>query len=102
MTCWASFLLAALITLQGAPVAAQGLCGDRDTMVLRLEQKYGETRRGFGLAGNILIEVWASSETRGFTILQTYTSGVACVVVVGRRWQDEDWQAAELQKEPKT
>ena len=97
MTRWALILLVALIALQGAPVAAQGTCGDRDTMVRKLDEKYGEVRRGFGLAGDVLIEVWASEATGAFTILQTYTTGVGCVVIVGRQWQDEDWQ-----KEPKT
>ena len=97
MTRWTLTLLVALIALQGAPVAAQGLCGDRDTMVRKLDEKYGEVRRGFGVAGGVLIEVWASSETGAFTILQTYTTGVGCIVIVGRQWQDEDWQ-----EEPKT
>ena len=94
---WTLTLLVALITLQGAPVAAQGLCGDRDTMVRKLDEKYGEVRRGFGVAGGVLIEVWASEATGAFTILQTYTTGVGCVVIVGRQWVDEDWQ-----EEPKT
>ena len=102
MTRWLPFLLAALIALQVAPAVAQGMCGDRDTMVRQLDENYGEVRRGAGLSGRNLLEVWASSVTGTFTIHRTYTSGVACVVVVGRRWQDEDWQAAELQKEPKT
>ena len=99
---WTLTLLVALITLQGAPVAAQGLCGDRDTMVRKLDEKYGEVRRGFGVAGGVLIEVWASEATGAFTILQTYTTGVGCVVIVGRQWQDEDWKVVESQKEPKT
>ena len=94
-------LLVVLAALQGDPAAAQGMCGDRDTMVRTLDEKYGEVRRGFGMAGGILVEVWASEATGTFTILQTYTTGVACVVIIGRRWQDEDWQKAELQKEPK-
>ena len=97
MTRWALILLVAIIVLQGDPVAAQGLCGDRDTMVRKLDEKYGEVRRGFGVAGGVLIEVWASKATGAFTILQTYTTGVGCIVIVGRQWQDEDWQ-----EEPKT
>ena len=102
MTRWATILLGALITLQGAPVVAQGMCGDRDTMARKLDEKYGEARRGFGIAGGVLIEVWASIETGAFTILQTYTTGVGCIVIAGRQWRDENWQAAEPQKEPKT
>ena len=99
MTRWALILLVALIALQGTPAAAQGLCGDRATMVRQLNEKYSETRRGFGIANSVLIEVWASSETGGFTVLQSYTTGVSCVLAAGRRWQDENWQAAEPQKE---
>ncbi len=102
MTRVITILFAAFIALQGAPAAAQGRCGDRAAMVREMDEKYGEVRRGFGMANGVLIELWASSATGTFTILQTYTTGVACVVVVGRQWQDEDWQAIELRKEPKT
>ena len=71
MTLRALTLLVVLIALQGDPVAAQGMCGDRDTMARKLDERYGEVRRGFGIAGGVLIEVWASSETSAFTILQT-------------------------------
>ena len=84
------------------PAQAQMACGKRDSVVERLGEKYGEVRRGGGLAGRTLLEVWASSATGTFTILRTYTSGVACVIAAGRQWQDEDWQAVELQKESKT
>ena len=102
MTRWVSILLAAFIALHGAPAAAQGSCGDRAAMVRKLDAMYGEVRRGFGLSNGILLEVWASEATGTFTILQSYTTGVSCVVAAGRRWVDEDWQAAELQKRPET
>ena len=102
MTRLVSILLAAFIALHGAPAGAQGSCGDRAAMVLKLDAMYGEVRRGFGLANGILLEVWASSATGTWTILQSYTTGVACILAAGRRWVDEDWQAAELQKRPET
>ncbi len=95
-------LLILLAALQIAPVVAQGVCGDRAYMARQLDENYGEERRGFGIANGVLVEVWASSATGSFTILQTYTTGVACVVGVGENWHDEDWQEVELQKEPKT
>ena len=99
---WSVIIVAMSIGLQGAPAVAQGLCGDRDNIVRQLDKDYGQVRRGLGMINGVLLEVWASSKTGKFTILQSYVSGVGCVIMMGHGWQDEDWQAAELQKGPKT
>ena len=72
--------------------AAQGAtCGDREKMAEILSQKYGEARRGAGLATDqtALIEVWASDATGTFTVLATYPNGAACVVAEGKNWRNE-------------
>jgi hypothetical protein len=70
---------------------AQGqvACGERDSVVAKLGEKYGEVRRGGGLAGaTAIFEVWASDATGTWTILKTTPNGQACVMAVGEGWQD--------------
>lgn len=96
MTRWLLPLLALLIALHGAPAAAQMACGTRADMVRHLEDEYGETRRGFGLAGPMVaFEVWANSETGTWTLLRTHPNGVSCFLTGGEGWQDDDGQDAE-------
>jgi hypothetical protein len=82
-------LLAALIAFHGAPADAQRLCGPYDSHVRQLQTKYGETRRGQGLRGSTILEVWASDEPPyTWTILEVYPGGKCCVRAVGDNWQD--------------
>jgi len=71
------------------PALAQVMpCGARDTIVASLGEKYGETRRGGGLAGpTAIVEVYASEKTGTWTILRTNTKGLSCVMAVGEGWQ---------------
>jgi hypothetical protein len=73
------------------PVRAQMLpCGARDAIVTNLGEKYGETRRGGGLAGpTAVVEVYASEKTGTWTILRTGTNGLSCVMAVGEGWQSD-------------
>ncbi len=91
MTRWRALLLAALIALHGAPAAAQMACGTRDSVIEKLKGKYGETRRGGGLAGPAAIfEVCASDKPpRTWTILKTTPNGWACIMAVGDGWHDD-------------
>ena len=69
---------------------AQMACGTRDSIVAKLGDKYGEVRRGGGLAGSTAIfEVWASEATGTWTILKTTPNGMACIMAVGDDWQDD-------------
>ncbi len=78
---WAAFLLTA------TAAQAQMACGTRDSVVEKLGTKYGETRRGAGMSGSAVIEVWALSDGT-FTILLTYPNGTSCIVAAGDGWQD--------------
>ena len=90
MTHRATILLAALIALYGAPAAAQMACDTRDTVVAKLYNNYGETRRGGGLAGpTALFEIWASYVTGSWTILKTTPNGWTCIMAVGDGWHDD-------------
>ncbi len=75
----------------GPPEAqAQSACGARDSVVAKLGEKYGEIRRGGGLAGpTAIFEVWASEATGTWTILMTSPDGMACVMAAGDVWQDD-------------
>jgi len=78
----AAFIVAAL----SGPAEPQGAqtCAPRDHVVLRLEQKYGETARILGLTSDgSLLEVWASYQTGSWTVVVTTPSGVSCLLAAG-------------------
>jgi hypothetical protein len=80
----------ALSIATGGPAAAQAICGKRDAIVAKLEQKYGETRRSFGLQqGRGLVEIWASERTGSWTILVTRTNGQTCLIAAGEAFESE-------------
>ncbi len=75
----------------GPPDAqAQMACGTRDSVVEKLGEKYGEVRRGGGLAGpTAIFEIWASEVTGTWTILKTTPNGFTCIMAVGDGWHDD-------------
>ncbi len=81
--------LALAIALPGASVAQSRNCGDRDTIVNRLSERYGESRSGGGLTHtNGMLEIYTSEETGTWTILITLPSGQSCLVAAGEFWED--------------
>jgi hypothetical protein len=78
----------AIVSLCGAPVSAQSLCGAREAVIDMLGERYGETVRSVGLAGrDRIVEVFASEETGSWTILVTNVAGVACLVASGQHYE---------------
>jgi hypothetical protein len=76
----------------GTPIAdAQtrpNACADRDKVVERLAEKYGETLQSLGLhQNNSVLEIYASEDTGTWTILITRTDGKACLVAAGQMWE---------------
>ncbi|WP_432450595.1 hypothetical protein [Aliiroseovarius marinus] len=74
-------------------------CGQRDAVVERLAETYGETRQSIGLASNSqVIEVFASSDTGTWTITMTTPQGLTCLVAAGRGFErlDEELTPAAL------
>ncbi|MDV7145197.1 hypothetical protein R3X27_21145 [Tropicimonas sp. TH_r6] len=66
----------------------QRSCGQRDPIVERLAEKYGESRQSIGLgADNSLLEVYASPDTGSWTILVTYASGLSCLMATGQNFE---------------
>ena len=73
---------------------AQMACGTRDSVVEKLGEKYGEVRRGGGLAGpTTIFEIWASDVTGTWTILKTTPNGLTCILAVGDGWHDDAGEA---------
>lgn len=77
--------------LPAADAAAQGqLCGDRQQIVTRLQERYGETRQSMGLQqNNGVVEIFASLESGTWTILVTMPNGLTCLVAAGEAWDGE-------------
>lgn len=68
--------------------AARQACADRERVVERLAEKYGESRQAMGLgANNGVVEVFASSETGTWTITVTMPNGVTCLVASGQAYE---------------
>ncbi|SPH24831.1 hypothetical protein DEA8626_03864 [Defluviimonas aquaemixtae] len=62
-------------------------CADRSAVVAELAARYGETRRGIGLAaGNAVMEIFASDDTGTWTITMTTAGGLTCLVASGENY----------------
>jgi len=97
MTGTAKFLhLAALtaaaaiyVALASQASAQQRNCGQRETVVARLAEGYGETRQSVGIgANNAVVEVFASEETGSWTIIFTMPTGLSCLVASGQSFEE--------------
>lgn len=74
----------------GGYAAAQGSrnCADRERVVERLADAYGESRQSMGLAlNNSVVEVFASLETGTWTIVVTSAAGLTCLVASGQSFE---------------
>ena len=78
---------AALILATQAGWAAPQ-CAPRDGVLAALSQKYGETRRGIGMAGEgQMMELFASTDTGSWTITVTLPDGTTCLVATGQAFE---------------
>lgn len=67
---------------------AQQNCAPRDLVVERLASAYGETRQSIGIGqNNVVIEVFASTDTGTWTITVTNTAGTTCLVASGQAFE---------------
>ncbi|MBV1868438.1 MAG: hypothetical protein KUG69_11120 [Marinosulfonomonas sp.] len=75
------------------PPAHAASCGDRETLIDRLETQFSEQLIAGGLQSvQSVVEVWASPETGTFTVLVTNTQGISCVLTTGNNWFHEEPQ----------
>ncbi len=85
----ACLLALMLATIEAArPAYANPNCADRAFVLTQLAQKYGETRRGMGLAANsTVMELFASAENGTWTVTVTMPDGMTCLVASGDRFE---------------
>ena len=89
-----SVLIFGMAAIGPTDAQAQMACGTRDAVVAKLGDKYGEVRRGGGLAQpTAIFEIWASEATGTWTILKTTPNGLTCVMAAGDGWQDDPGEA---------
>lgn len=84
-----SFGFAALIAAADMAHAQQGnRCAQRDIVIERLSNGYGETRRSIGLASNSsIVEMHASDDTGSWSITVTHPNGLTCLVAAGNSYE---------------
>ena len=86
-------ILALIIaTCAATPILAQNQqCAERDTVVDRLAEKYGESRQSIGMASQgRVMEVFASTDTGTWTITVTMPNGMTCLVASGQSFENID------------
>lgn len=69
------------------PAFSQNMCGERHVVVRMLYEEYGETVQSVGLAGNRILETYASEDTGTWTILMTMPDGVSCLMASGSHYE---------------
>ena len=80
-------LLVAMVARGGATAGAQGICDSRAVIVSKLADRYGEVQVATGLAGPLMLEIWANCTTRTWSVLKTYPNGTTCLMAAGSNWQ---------------
>lgn len=77
-----------MILLTACLAEAQGLmrCADREVIVERLINRYGESLTATGMNRQQVMEIWTSEETGSFTVLLTSPDGMSCIAATGRNW----------------
>jgi hypothetical protein len=70
------------------PAQAVGMCGSRGDFIKALADKYQETGKALGIAGQVnLVEIFAS-KAGTWTILVTTPEGKSCIIAAGSSWED--------------
>jgi hypothetical protein len=82
-----SFGLAAVLAVpQIAHSAPQ--CDSREAVTTLLADRYGETRRSVGIAGQAAVmELYASDETGTWSITMTLPDGMMCLMASGSNYE---------------
>ena len=84
------FALAFTAWLAGTAAFAQNQnCAKRETVLSRLNERYGESRQSIGMAGEgRVVEIFASLETGTWTITVTIPNGITCLVASGQSFEN--------------
>jgi hypothetical protein len=82
-----SFGLAAVLAV---PQIAHGApqCDSREAVTALLAERYGETRRAVGIAGqSAMMELFASDDTGTWSITMTLPGGTMCLMASGLNYE---------------
>jgi hypothetical protein len=83
-----SFGFALLIFATQNAHAQTAQCGPRSDVLSVLATKYGEARRGIGIAGqNAVMELFVNPSTGTWTIIATSPDGKTCLIASGRNFE---------------
>lgn len=86
-----SLTAGAMLFCMAFPAQAQQTCLSRDVIVQKLGDRYSEQLVGRGLQGETrLFEIFMSRDGESWTIIQSYPSGISCVMAAGTNWQQDD------------
>ena len=79
---------AAGLILAATASHAAPTCGQRDVVLNHLTEKYGETRRGMGMANNNgVMEMFASAASGSWTVTVTLPDGRMCLIASGQGYE---------------
>ena len=83
------FACVALIALGSSnPAQSAGMCGKRVDFIKALNDKYQESGKALGIAGQVnLVEIFAS-KAGTWTILVTTPEGKSCIIAAGSSWEE--------------
>ena len=89
-------LILSLVAAQANAKIADVLCEDRADLRLKLERQFGAEMTGRGIRGpETVLEIWFAPGSQEWTLVQTYTSGKACIVAMGTDWEPFDLETGE-------
>jgi hypothetical protein len=82
--------LALLAWTPHAQAEGRQACAQRDKVIKKLEEKFGETLRSLGMhEDKAVIEIYSSEKTGTWTILVTRPDGTSCLLAAGQRWEQD-------------
>lgn len=92
-------VIATSLSLVAVPVVAQNLqCGPREHM-LDMIAAQDQTRRGIGLSGQAVMEIFAAPDGSRWTITATLPDGRMCLLAHGVAFEERD-EAFPAQGQP--
>lgn len=86
-----NLLVAAAFAVTAASAQASQTCLPRDVIVTKLDERYDEQPVGRGLQGDArLFEVFMTQDGSSWTIVQSFPTGMSCIMAAGTHWQQAD------------
>lgn len=88
MPCLTRILIAAaVVPLATAALAEPPRCLPRADLVTALETQFAESAVGMGLESEAsVVEIFRSDDGGSWTILQSFSNGMSCIVATGTDW----------------